>query len=348
MPKTSLVDIEAFRAAAKGGARPEGGVLRASTQAPVATDAERTLRFCFSDGSIDRAGDTIDPNGWETGRFLANPVALWAHNSYDPPIGRAGNLTVSGAKLIGDITFATAEEYAFADTIYRLLKGGYINAVSVGFIPLDWSWSDDKERPYGIDFKKQELLEISPCPVPCNANALIEARAAGIDTAPLVGWAEKVLDQGGMLLVPKAELEQLRKSATATTRYYVEASKALTADAANRIGKKVREWLASPEKVLCLDAGMTLKVIGADGTVGKAGRTLSAKNEADLRAAADLLSGVLKQVEPDLEAAAEADPEADPGEAAESDKAADQVQPADAGRALRARRARALRHAIAA
>jgi HK97 family phage prohead protease len=300
MPKTSLVDIEAFRAAAKGGARPEGGVLRASTQAPVATDAERTLRFCFSDGSIDRAGDTIDPNGWETGRFLANPVALWAHNSYDPPIGRAGNLTVTGAKLMGDITFATAEEYAFADTIYRLLKGGYINAVSVGFIPLDWSWSDDKERPYGIDFKKQELLEISPCPVPCNANALIEARAAGIDTAPLVGWAEKVLDQGGMLLVPKAELEQLRKDADPTQ------------------------------------------------AVHRAGRTLSAKNEADLRAAADLLSGVLKQVEPDLEAAAEADPEADPGEAAESDKAADQVQPADAGRALRARRARALRHAIAA
>ena len=132
MPK--LIDIEAFRTAIKNNIQPSDPIMRAADGMPVPGEG-RTIRFVFSDGSVDRAGDTIDPEGWDTAAFTRNPVALWAHASYDPPIGRASNLAIDGARLMGDITFATAEEYAFADTIYRLTKGGYINAVSVGFMP---------------------------------------------------------------------------------------------------------------------------------------------------------------------------------------------------------------------
>ena len=88
-----------------------------------------------------------------------------------------------------------------------------MKAVSVGFNPLEWNFVQSKERPFGIDFIKQELLEISPCPVPCNANALIEARAKGIDTAPLVQWAERILDEGDMTFIPRELLVETYRAA---------------------------------------------------------------------------------------------------------------------------------------
>lgn len=256
-----LIDIEAFRASAKGGARPEASILRTTTATPVpATDGSRVIRFCFSDGTVDRSGDSINPKGWDTSAFEANPVALWAHTSWDPPIGRASNLAVEGKRLMGDIEFADAEIYDFADTVYRLVKGRYLNAVSVGFIPREWSFVSEADRPFGIDFTKQELLEISVCPVPCNPNALLEARSTGIDTSALVGWAEKVLDGGGSVMIPKAELEALRAAArTEGAPVTVEIKAGRTISAATRkalndalghhdaMGKCIKGLLESPD-----------------------------------------------------------------------------------------------------
>ena len=183
-----LLSTDDFRNAVKDGQRPEGTIFRfATTEPEVQGEADaRTLRFVFSDATVDHSGDSIDPKGWDLGIFKRNPVALFSHMSWDPPIGRASNVVVDGDKLVGDIEFAAAEVYDFADTIYRLVKGGFLKAVSVGFMPKEWAFSSDKNRPYGIDFKKQTLLEISVCPVPCNPNALGEARSLGVDTRPLV------------------------------------------------------------------------------------------------------------------------------------------------------------------
>ena len=47
------------------------------------------------------------------------------------------------------------------------------------------------------------------------------ARSLGIDTKPLIAWAERALDQGGMTLIPQDELESLRKAAGAPAVYEV-------------------------------------------------------------------------------------------------------------------------------
>jgi HK97 family phage prohead protease len=200
---TELLSLDAFRAALRTGVEPPHGpgahpVVRVSVDPPeLLDDASRKFRFTFSDGSVDRMGDTIAADGWDWSSFAKNPVALWAHDASSPPIGRASNVHIAGGKLKGDIEFAPAEDYPFAETIYRLVKGGFINAVSVGFMPVEYSFAKDKERPFGIDFERQELLEISVVPVPANANALIEARAKGILLSPLVEWATTVLAQVG-------------------------------------------------------------------------------------------------------------------------------------------------------
>lgn len=210
----TLLTVDQFRASAKAGARPDGTVIRVVAADPQAVGEDtRKLRFVFSDGTVDRSGDSIDPTGWEIDTFVANPVALWAHNSYEPPIGRASNVGAVGGKLMGDIEFMAADISAFADSIYRMVKAGYLKAVSVGFIPLEWTFVQDKDRPFGINFSKQELLEISVCPVPCNPNALQEAKAHGIDTGPLREWASKVLDEGGQILIPRNVLEETFRQA---------------------------------------------------------------------------------------------------------------------------------------
>lgn len=209
-----LLTIDEFRSSAKDGAKPEGAVFRVAVADPAAaTDGSRNVRFVFSDASIDRSGDSIDQAGWKTDAYRDNPVALWAHDSSSPPIGRSSNVGTIAGKLMGDIEFMPAEISAFADSIYRMVTAGFIKAVSVGFIPLEYAFSKDKNRPFGIDFTKQELLEISVCPVPCNPNALQEAKALGIDTSPLREWASKVLDEGGHILIPRNLLEETFRQA---------------------------------------------------------------------------------------------------------------------------------------
>jgi HK97 family phage prohead protease len=179
----------------------------------AATDGSRKVRFVFSDGSVDRSGDSIDPKGWQTESFMENPVALWAHDGSQPPIGRASGVGAIGSKLLGDIEFMTADISPFADSIYRMVKAGFLKAVSVGFIPLEWAFTKDKSRPFGIDFSKQELLEISVCPVPCNPNALHEAKSQGIDTGPIREWASKLLDDGSHVMIPRNFLEETFRQA---------------------------------------------------------------------------------------------------------------------------------------
>ena len=167
---------------------------------------------------VDRMGDTIRAAGWDISDYVRNPVALWAHDSSSPPIGGGRNVGVEATRLMGDIEFAPPETYQFADTIYRLVLGKFLRAVSVGFLPTRHLFvQDDPDRPWGIDFLEQQLLEISVCPVPANPNALAEARRKGIDTRPLVEWAERVLDGGGgdmkRVLITPDELQRLRTAA---------------------------------------------------------------------------------------------------------------------------------------
>jgi HK97 family phage prohead protease len=216
---TTLISVDQFREELRAKRTPTDAVFRVSIEPPVPVhDAARTLRFCFSDESVDRMGDTIRAAGWDIADFERNPVALWAHDSSAPPIGGARNVGVEGKRLAGDIEFAPPETYQFADTIYRLVLGKFIRAVSVGFLPTRHLFvQDDPDRPWGIDFLEQSLLEISVCPVPANPNALAEARRKGIDTRPLVEWAERVLDGGGAelkrVLITRDELQRLRTAA---------------------------------------------------------------------------------------------------------------------------------------
>src|SRR5579871_5932232 len=172
-----FVDVGDFRALLAQGGAP--AIRLAQTDALAAVDGEdRVVTFVFSDGSVDRYGDTIDARGWVLDNFRKSPVALFGHDSgsAENVIGKARNVRVEGNRLVGEIEFMGADVNPVADSVYRMVKGGFLTACSVGFAPVEWSLTKDKSRPGGIDFAKQELLEISVVPVPANPNAIALAR----------------------------------------------------------------------------------------------------------------------------------------------------------------------------
>lgn len=187
--------------------------LRSAGLSAEPGDGQR-VAYIFSDESVARDGHTIATDGWRTGHFESNPVFLWCHDSTSPPVGKVVEITRSGSQLRGVVEYPDDDVSPFGAMIYRMVRGGFLNATSVSWSPIKWRYATDKSRaPGAIDFLEQELLEVSQVPVPSLPTALATARASGIDTGPLYAWAEKILDGGGMIAIPRAEIETLRREA---------------------------------------------------------------------------------------------------------------------------------------
>jgi HK97 family phage prohead protease len=252
MARKLFDQVEFHRLAERGEARGAGGVIRASLGQPkILDEVNRGVRFCFSDDSIDRMGDRVMASGWDLVAFAQNPVALFGHDSSAPPIGRARDVRVEGDRLMGTIQFAPPEMSQFADEIYRMVKANYLRAVSVGFLPLEWKWSDDDTRRGGIDFRRQELVEISVVPVPANSNALVAASAKGLrkfsprrSPAPAVTAArapEPALSTLSFFGTHEARTRQLREATAPARRQRREAQIAvarLRCDTSTREGAR--------------------------------------------------------------------------------------------------------------
>lgn len=190
---------------------------RAEAGGPFASDGrafevlpDRCIRYAFSDATVGRDMHTIAPDAWVLDNFNRNPVFLWAHQDDELPVGRVEDLTTERGRLVGLVRYA---EHDFAETVYQLVKGSFLNATSTGWLPLEYRAANDRKRPGGLDFTRVELLEISQVPVPALPTALVTARKQGVDTRPLYDWAERLLDQGDFAVIGKPQLEALRKAA---------------------------------------------------------------------------------------------------------------------------------------
>lgn len=214
---------EAMAAARNGENVDFQSIGKIAKQAPAsciikdASETNRTRSFIISDKSVDRDNDTIDPNGWILDPFHKNGVVLWSHNSRQPPIATPKNTRVEGAgekaTLKSQATFATEEEYAFADTIFKLVVAGHLKAVSVGFRIMKYAVNEERR---GLDISEQELLEYSVTPVGSNPNAMDEtAKSLGLDMSPILEWGQKWLDNDpdvGWAIADSDEVHEMCKS----------------------------------------------------------------------------------------------------------------------------------------
>ena len=149
---------------------------------------ERVVQFTISKEVEDRDGDIIRASGIDLTNFNKNPVFLLCHNSHDLPVGKVTKVWVEGKSVKATVYFPTLDELAsnpeyasekakLVDFVFHCYKNGMLNAVSVGFIPLEWT-----ETERGYDIQKWELLEFSAVPVPANQDAIAEAvKSFGLD-----------------------------------------------------------------------------------------------------------------------------------------------------------------------
>jgi hypothetical protein len=112
-------------------------------------------------------------------------VAL--NHKYDGlAIAKTEQLDITSDGILARVKFPDLGVYDLADTVYELYKGGFMNAWSIGFIPLE---SSDRDGG-GREFKKWELLEYSAVLVPDNPEALTMLRSKGFDP-------DKLIKEGG-------------------------------------------------------------------------------------------------------------------------------------------------------
>lgn len=149
---------------------------------------ERTVRFTISKEVEDRDGDILRAAGCDFTNYMKNPVFCSFHNTREFPLGKVTKFWIEGKSVKADVYFPTLDELAsnpeyasekakLVDFTYHCYKTGMLNAVSVGFIPLEWTETKD-----GYDITKWELLEFSAVAVPANQDAIAEAvKSYGLD-----------------------------------------------------------------------------------------------------------------------------------------------------------------------
>lgn len=225
-------------------------------------DLARTLNFVISTGEVDRDNDTVNPEGFTNLKtFHKTGVNLWAHDPSLPPIGKPGKVYVEDGKVKSSITFLPPGMdhplgNNIGETLRQMFLQGYMKSVSIGFSSNEFAFSEERGG-MAIDFKKQELLEFSPVPIPSNRGAMVQLAAKGFDLRPLHGWAEKCLDGGATLLVPRSDIEEAHKDLKAAVG---ETERLIT------YGRKVAEAIrniSQEEKAGGVDA-KAIDGVGAD------------------------------------------------------------------------------------
>lgn len=164
--------------------------VSAKKDLPIETKdlGDRSVQFTISKEVVDRDGDILRAGGVDFANYMKNPVFLRFHNPHDFPLGKVTKFWVEGDRVKAIVYFPTLEELSSdlgnvseqaktVDFVYYAYKTGLLNAVSVGFIPLEWT-----ETKTGYDITKWELLEFSAVAVPANQDAIAEAvKSFGLD-----------------------------------------------------------------------------------------------------------------------------------------------------------------------
>lgn len=140
---------------------------------------EGIVQFIAATEGVKRDGNTLLNSGWEFNNFSKNPVFLFQHDYSQLPIGQHVQWKVDGPAgnqvLRVWSRFVTADIYPFAERVRMMYEKGFLRAVSIGWIPLEYEpVRNADEIQTGWLFKRNELLEVSAVSVPADPDAIIQ------------------------------------------------------------------------------------------------------------------------------------------------------------------------------
>jgi hypothetical protein len=164
-------------------AAPRARLAFGALQLAARADQDGPVLFSASTTALNRYGFRLRHEGWRIGNYLRNPIVAWNHDTSRPPIGRAdAALDGFARELRAAVTFDRGDP--FAADIERKVRGGFLNAVSVGWdfvdaagAPIsDW-WRMSAQQAEREAF--YDLAEISVTPVPGDPGAVRAGQSLG-------------------------------------------------------------------------------------------------------------------------------------------------------------------------
>lgn len=136
-------------------------------------NAPLTISGIANAANPDRVREVVVKEAWSLENYKKNPIILFNHD-YHQPVGICTGIEATDEGLLCTATIGNPESgYPLTDVqmmVRSLLAQGIIKAFSVGFIPDQMQYDDEKDL---VTINKAELLEISLVSVPCQQESLI-------------------------------------------------------------------------------------------------------------------------------------------------------------------------------
>jgi hypothetical protein len=164
----------------------------------VLDDSMGLVRYTASDETLDCYNEIVRANGWQFNFFSKNAPFVDSHDysTIKNLLGQVVDYRVVGNELQEDVMYSR-EPGTLAEWAYKMVRDGFLRAVSVGFVPMRMAtkWDQDQTNflgqisSLGLDaqtaarlaavYIPQEQIELSQCVIGANPNALAKAYKGG-------------------------------------------------------------------------------------------------------------------------------------------------------------------------
>ena len=166
--------------------------------ARVINEDAGTVEFVASDETLDCYAEIVRASGWRFTMFAKNAPFVDSHDysSIEKLLGQVVDYRVENSQLIETVQYAR-QPGTLAEWAFKMVRDGFLKAVSVGFIPQKMAtrWDSDQSAflaqvaDLKLDaqtaaqlrcvYMQQEQIELSQCVIGANPNALAKAYKAG-------------------------------------------------------------------------------------------------------------------------------------------------------------------------
>jgi len=226
-------------------------------------DARTATFVAATENGVDTyvGREHIKMSGMKLDRYRRNPVILDTHDRYSAGavIGKAA-VKVVNRQLEAVVTFA---ETARAEEVWQLVRGGFLRALSVGFMPGETQRLAEGEKAKlgdrqidgpAIIRKTSELYEISVVPVPADADALRRGTSVGLSQILDEAVRAFVANQGGSIMADtKPKADEVKPAETTSPAKPVEESRTsgATTEPKPMVLLTEREIIARDVRAIC-------------------------------------------------------------------------------------------------
>jgi hypothetical protein len=169
----------------------------------VLSETEGTIEFVASDETLDCYGEIVRVSGWRFTHFAKNAPFVNSHDYSDIRnlLGQVVGWRLEKGQLVETVKYIR-DEGSLGAMAFKLVRDGFLKAVSVGFQPVrmasKWDSNPSEFLTQIADLKldaataarlraiylEHEQIELSQCIIGANPNALAKAYKAGSLSEP--------------------------------------------------------------------------------------------------------------------------------------------------------------------